>query len=771
MTHSIYDKVLKALHQAENHNSQIMVKPEVILWPDPEKQWEEVMAILQEALPQLLIYGDYEPAKKQGPAIWLKCMVTKNLPEADWGSNVTPIIYLPGVSKQDLRNVENAVFNFQPLLEYQYTGTTFLQENGREWTVLAFLENQEQGLGLKVVKDAATKDALVKTLPSIIQSTDVFYGKSMVDANFLNSQIFPDLIPGILKWMCRGKRYLDSLTPGKKEVFFNLCRSEYDFEPDEKNIKAIAEKLGSQKNNWKYVWQMYETAPLKYPEIEELLRLAKPADLGTGVFALPEATWPQVNEQKEDELRNGLTKTSKLATLEAIEKLQKLEEEHAKRRSWVWAELGKSPLAAALFHLANMAKKTEVAPDTYSIQSLKDWYRNKGFEVDQSMRRALAAVKSEKDKNTVKAIISLLYQPWLENLALKMQKLVEKNAAIFTGQQAAEESEAFVLFVDAFRFELAEEFKHRLTKHKYKIELDAAWSAIPSLTPTAKPATSPLATSVSTESEITEFRPKLKSGKDLQSQAFKDELSVKGFEAISSVSAIKPDKKQWMEIGDTDTKGHEEQAEMVKRLDEILEQVQEIIETAFDKGVERIKIVTDHGWLLLPGGLPKEQLNAGLTETRWGRCALIKEGATSDLLHLPWRWNPNIYIAYAPGIHFFKANVEYAHGGISLQECLVPVMLIESPGVKKIKATIDEIKWVNLKCRVQTSEIPDGYLVDIRTKYNDEKSSIVLPPKRVVTDNSITLFVDDDAEAQAATVVLMDENGVILDKKATTVGD
>ena len=37
--------------------------------------------------------------------------------------------------------------------------------------------------------------------------------------------------------------------------------------------------------------------------------------------------------------------------------------------------------------------------------------------------------------------------------------------------------------------------------------------------------------------------------------------------------------------------------------------------------------MTDHGWLLLPGGLPKTQLNEGLTETRWGRCALIKEGA------------------------------------------------------------------------------------------------------------------------------------------------
>ena len=31
-------------------------------------------------------------------------------------------------------------------------------------------------------------------------------------------------------------------------------------------------------------------------------------------------------------------------------------------------------------------------------------------------------------------------------------------------------------------------------------------------------------------------------------------------------------------------------------------------------------------------------------------------------------------------------------------------------------------------------------------------------------------MVDDDAEHQAATIVLLDENGIILDKKPTTVG-
>jgi hypothetical protein len=62
--------------------------------------------------------------------------------------------------------------------------------------------------------------------------------------------------------------------------------------------------------------------------------------------------------------------------------------------------------------------------------------------------------------------------------------------------------------------------------------------------------------------------------------------------------------KYWQEIGDIDTKGHEEQADMVKRVEELFEQIQEALDVAFEKGVKRIKIVTDHGWLLMPGGLP-----------------------------------------------------------------------------------------------------------------------------------------------------------------------
>jgi hypothetical protein len=770
MKFSIYEKVVAALRQAGQHNSNIMVRPEVILWPDPEMQWSSVIPDLQKTFPALLIYGSYDSIKKQGPAIWLKCMVAQTLPEADWPDTETPIIYLPGISKNDLKNIQNAGLDFQPLIEYQYSGTVFTQENGREWSILAFLQNPLSGLGIRVTQDSATKEALKKALPSIFQDPDVLNGKALIDADYLNNLLFPNIIPTILKWMCKGDVALAQMDAGKREVFNNLCKSQYEFEPDHKNIKAIAEKLGSQRNAWKYVWQHYAHAPKKYSEISELLRFAKPQDLGSGMFAYPDESWPQVNEAKEEELNKALVAISKLHPKEATNKLNALEVQHGLRRGCVWAELGQTPLADALVHLKAMSEKSIEAFPAHSVDALKTYYVTEGYRVDQSMRKSLALVRTAKDKKAVKAVLNTLYRPWLESVTQKFQSLVEKDCSIFSSQSASVETEAFILFVDAFRFELAKEFVDRLLQLKYNVAIDASWSAIPSLTPTAKPNVSPMANAVSTTSQIADFRPQLKSGKDLQTAAFRESLAAHNYTCLTSASEIDVHKKYWQEIGDIDTKGHEEQAEMVRRIEELFDQVQEVIENAFKQGIKKIKIVTDHGWLLLPGGLPKEELKKELTETRWGRCAFIKEGAKTDLLHLPWRWNPSTFIAYASGISFFKKNEEYAHGGISIHECLIPVLLVENTNTAFVQAEIKFVKWVNLKCVVNTDDVPDGYSIDIRTKYSDENSSIVLSPNKLFKGNSVSLMVDDAAESAAATIVLLDSDGRILDKKPTTVG-
>jgi hypothetical protein len=211
---------------------------------------------------------------------------------------------------------------------------------------------------------------------------------------------------------------------------------------------------------------------------------------------------------------------------------------------------------------------------------------------------------------------------------------------------------------------------------------------------------------------------------------------------------------------------------MVRRIDELYRSFLETVEGAFAKGVKKIKVVTDHGWLLLPGGLPKTELSKHLAETRWGRCALIKEGATTDLLHLPWRWNPAVFIAYAPGISFFKKNEEYAHGGLSLQECVVPIMQISTTSRNVMSGKIAAVKWNNQRCYIDLEGVEDGYKVDIRSKATDESTSVVLSiaDKKIVKDNKCSLAVDDGSEGSAAWVVLMTSGGVIVDKQMTSVG-
>jgi hypothetical protein len=774
MAHSIFDKIILALQQAAKHNSSIMVSPEVILWPDPEKQWLPVIPILQEVLHELLVFGDYNPQTKQGPAIWLKCVVGGTIKLEGWPNNKVPIIYLPGIAKHQLRNVEDVPFAIQPLLEYQYTGTLFLQENGREWSILAFVENPAQGLGAKVAKDTATKEALKKTLSSTFQDKNIFSRKNLIEANDLNNHLFPDIIPTILKWMCKGDAYLTNMENGKREAFLSLCKTQYGFLPDHKNIKAIAEKLGMQQDDWKYIWQFYASAPHKYPEVEQWLRLAKPDDMGKGFFSVPDSSWPQVNEQSEAMLAEELLKLSDANLPEAIDILTELEKEHSIRRSWVWAELGKAPLVNALFHLYIMARLANDPFPSNTIEALQTYYVNTGFKIDQHMRKAYATVRSEKDKSAVAAVIKCCYSPWLDNITAKFQSLLVNDHSIFNTQSINDNSEPFILFVDALRFELASDFQDRLESFDYKTTLNSSWSAIPSLTATAKPAVSPIASSVNTSSSINEFRPQLSNGKDLLTNAFREALKAKGYTPVNSVSQIESHNKYWFEIGNIDTRGHEEQANMVKRIDELFEQLLETIEGVFAKGFQQIKIVTDHGWLLLPNGLPKTQLNAGLTETRWGRCALIKEGVKTNLLHLPWRWNPATYIAYAPGISFFKANMEYAHGGISLHECLVPIMYIQNTAISTVNAKIASVKWVNLKCTVNTLDVPDGFFLSIRTKYSNPASSILEPAnlsQKEIHNNKCVLMVSEEFEFQAATIVLMDKNGRILDKKNTTVAE
>jgi len=185
----ILDGLIKAVRDAAVFNPEVQVAPVCILWPDRDRQWEAVIPRLQNDLsacdaqagmPELLVLGDYDPERKTGPAIWLRCVIARKVDDIPFSEDITPILYLPGVSRQDLRAVEICPESLKPLAELQYLGVIWSQVNGKDWTILAFLKSDQGGLGLDVAKDKATLSAMQLSLYRLLdEEVELLKGKRL----------------------------------------------------------------------------------------------------------------------------------------------------------------------------------------------------------------------------------------------------------------------------------------------------------------------------------------------------------------------------------------------------------------------------------------------------------------------------------------------------------------------------------------------------------------------------------------------------------------
>ena len=137
-----------------------------------------------------------------------------------------------------------------------------------------------------------------------------------------------------------------------------------------------------------------------------------------------------------------------------------------------------------------------------------------------------------------------------------------------------------------------------------------------------------------------------------------------------------------------------------------------------------------------------------------------------------WDWNPRERIAVGPGIACFQErNNEYAHGGLSLQESLVPVIRITSgagPGTAEIR--IAGLSWAGFRCRVKIEPVLPGLSVDLRTRIGDADSS-VCTARPVGGDGAASLLVGDDSlEGTTAAIVVLDAGGQVIAQQSTIIG-
>lgn len=768
---TILESIIQAVRKAASYNSHDLAAPLVILWPDEDRLWKQCIKPLRANYPGLLCLGGYSPDHATGPAVWLRYQLEKQ-----HGEDV-PVIYLPGIGRSAFRSADQCPTEVRHLFALQFQGQFWTQKNGKDWTPFAFLSSADGGLGLDVAADHDTKMAIQESLLKLLDAElDALQGCKLEAGDF-RAIITQDPARTLLRWMGNPAKIKKELEEFGSDwaSFRAVCRDTYGFDPEKDGAITAAEKLTSGKPAWLLVWGRYKEAPRTYPGIKELLD-----SKGQMTFFEKQSEYkPSSNRNEENRLEADLIKLSSASPKDAIEKILTLAVEHAERANWVWAAFGESPLARAIGHLRDLAEVVQASGNPTTWEALAAYYSTLGWKADRSVLRTLDAARSTASTKAVTVAIKAVYLPWLEKFSILTQALADtypvtgpKTCRILSAEQGT-----VYLFADGLRIDLARDLEESLLTLGFFVEFASDWSAIPTITATAKPAWMPLAEKLGGPLEGTAFQCKEQSnGKTLAHARFKELMAEIGISFLEASELGSPTKCAWTEFGSIDTYGHEQGAKLAWRVREELDGLQQRVAELLQAGWSKVKVTTDHGWLMIPGGLPKAELPKHLTESRWGRCAIPSPDAQHGYPMTPWFWDSAEAIVLAPDIKCFIAGIEYSHGGRTLQEALIPLLTVSLQGGGAKRVVLKEMKWLGMRLHV-VFEGSEGFTIDIRTQVADKTSSLAANTVTGVANGekaSLLVVEDDDRSVsigKEAFLVVVDHEGQPIFKHLVTIGE
>src|ERR1700730_18339870 len=312
-------------------------------------------------------------------------------------------------------------------------------------------------------------------------------------------------------------------------------------------------------------------------------------------------------ERGENELRAALVALANLTPEGASASLADFEARHGWRRETIWAKRGEARLAQALEHLA-VAAQAGALP-AHDAQALAKAYLADGWKADWAALRALDIARTGEDREAVTAALRAVYLPWLDAGAKALQKLASEGEVRFAlpSKPPAPPARAALLFVDGLRMDLAQQLGALLRARGATVQVSCTWSGFPTVTATCKGLASPAA-GVLAAAFSTDLIP-FYQGKPAQKPVLLKAIEAAGW---STAESLLSDEPLWREIGRFDERGHGLGADLATQAHDLLIERVDLGLRLARQG-RRVRIVTDHGWLLMSGGLPQAQLVAGLT--------------------------------------------------------------------------------------------------------------------------------------------------------------
>jgi hypothetical protein len=594
-----------------------------------------------------------------------------------------------------------------------------------------------------------------------------------LDAEFFNELVAPDAAGLMLRWLSDPETFKQRRSDAEWKAFCQQCKTDFRFDPDKDGPLKAAQLLAGRGSHWGKAWQRFAEAPANYAGIVEWLKRAAPKDASILDSA---EVWPNINENEERKLQQALETLIDRPQDEVIRRVAELEKQHGPRRAYAWQKLGLSPLVTVLGPLSQLASLCLTNPGAPTPEAYAEFYVSNGWRVDAAALATMAGCETPELHSVVLGTLRGIYLPWLENTAHHLQQLIRKNGESVSKRAKPVEAAAgrLVLFADGLRMDVAHQLAEKLAAVGIELTEDWEWSTIPSVTATAKPAASPIADAVQGGEADDQFSTRLVStGQLLTQERFVASLKERGWQFLSPDETGDPSGSAWTEFGAFDKRGHTEGWKLARSVDAEVRDTVSRIGTLLKAGWSEVIVVTDHGWLLVPFGLPKVELKSFLAEHRWGRCAALKSGTQTNALTFKWRWNPQVTIASPSGAGCFRASMEYSHGGVSLQEMVTPVLRVRAPTSTAGSPRLLEAKWIGARCRVVVRGNCVGVRVDVRTSQSDPNTSLLADKhaRETTPDGKVTVFLEDDSDiGRDAEIILLDTSGQVINSLHTTIG-
>ena len=272
----------------------------------------------------------------------------------------------------------------------------------------------------------------------------------------------------------------------------------------------------------------------------------------------------------------------------------------------MWARLGRSPLADAIAQLAKLALATAHVPIGATVPEIAADYTRAGWQADDAAMRALAAVSTAEDLAAVEAAVRSLYGSWLDDAASAFQNAASSG---YEPEPAPDwPAGTCVVFSDGLRYDVGKRLEAALLERGVAVELRSRLTAIPTVTGTAKPFASAARTALGPGPD---FDPAVAGGGTrVTADVLRRQLVAVGYQVLGPAETGDASGRAWTELGNVDSLGHDQTPKLPRLIDGEIVALAERIGGLLSRGWRQVAVVTDHGWLYLPGGLPEGRSSA-----------------------------------------------------------------------------------------------------------------------------------------------------------------